>query len=281
MTGEKTARMSSVLGPSAVVIGNVQGSGDFEVRGRVQGSIALSGRVHIADGGVVLGDIEATHVSVAGEVRGQVLAQDGVLVASSGRVEGDIAAPRVGIEAGARVQGHVRAGGELADRGELLPQVAPHVSASTFVSLASAPLPLAATVPFKAPAPRAPVPAQAITPPGAASATPPSQPSVPPPSIASPHVNPRQAAGPSEPASNRPRKRKRPRSPFAAPGGSATAAPPAPPQEASHNTHKMEVAVPAPRTASTAQSKARAARPRPQGPPVVPTFENGAKPRSR
>src|SRR6478735_8556572 len=122
MTGENTARMSSVLGPSAVVLGNVKGSGDLEVRGRVQGSIALSGRVHIAECGVVLGDVEAVHISVAGEIRGNVLAQDGVLVASSGRVEGDIVAPRVGIEAGARVHGQLRTGGEFGERSELLQQ---------------------------------------------------------------------------------------------------------------------------------------------------------------
>ncbi len=113
MVGETGTSMSSVLGPTAVVIGNVRGTGDFEVRGKVQGSIEITGRVLVADGGVVLGGIEATVIKVCGEVRGNLLAEDGVSIAASGRVEGDILAPRVGIEAGARVRGTLRTGGEL------------------------------------------------------------------------------------------------------------------------------------------------------------------------
>lgn len=113
MAEERTARMSSVLGETSVVVGNVHGTGDLEIRGRVQGSVALSGRVLIAETGVVLGNVEATHIDVAGEVRGDLSAKDGVEVQTQGRVEGNIEAPRVGIEGGARVRGMLRTGGEL------------------------------------------------------------------------------------------------------------------------------------------------------------------------
>jgi cytoskeletal protein CcmA (bactofilin family) len=113
MSEERTARMSSVLGETGVVIGNVEGIGDLEIRGRVQGSISLNGRVLIAETGSVLGNVEATHIAVAGEVRGGLNAKDGVEVQAQGRVEGNVEAPRVGIEAGARVRGMLRTGGEL------------------------------------------------------------------------------------------------------------------------------------------------------------------------
>ena len=103
MTDERSPRMSSVLGETGIVIGNVDGNGDLEIRGRVQGSITLSGRVFVAESGVVLGNVEATNITVAGEVRGDLAASDGVEVHALGRVEGSIEAPRVGIEAGARV----------------------------------------------------------------------------------------------------------------------------------------------------------------------------------
>lgn len=113
MSEERVTRMSSVLGETGVVIGNVDGVGDLEIRGRVQGSISLNGRILIAETGVVLGNVEATHIAVAGEVRGDLNAKDGVEVQAQGRVLGNVEAPRVGIEAGARVRGMLRTGGEL------------------------------------------------------------------------------------------------------------------------------------------------------------------------
>lgn len=113
MAEQHTPKMSSVLGETAVIIGNVTGTGDLEIRGRVQGSVSLAGRVLVAESGTVLGGIEATDIAVAGEVRGDLVANDGVEVHASGRVEGNIEAPRVGIEAGARVRGMLRTGVEL------------------------------------------------------------------------------------------------------------------------------------------------------------------------
>ena len=110
-----SSRMASVVGGSAVVIGNIHGSGDLEVRGRIQGSIEITGRVLISETGLVLGSIEATHIHVSGQVRGDLAAEDGVLIAAQGRVEGNISAPRVGIEAGARVRGILRTGDEITE----------------------------------------------------------------------------------------------------------------------------------------------------------------------
>lgn len=108
MSDERSAHMSSVLAADAVVLGNVRGDGDLEVRGKVQGNVILNGRVAVSRGGAVLGKIEALQITVHGEVRGDLLASDGVVIGQSGEVEGSIVAPRVAIEAGARVRGHLR-----------------------------------------------------------------------------------------------------------------------------------------------------------------------------
>lgn len=110
MTDDRKARMTSVLGETAVVVGNVRGLGDLEIRGRVQGSVELQGRVLVAASGVVLGDVEATTIIVSGEVRGDLTARETVLIEGSGQVEGNITAPRVGVETGARVHGNLRTG---------------------------------------------------------------------------------------------------------------------------------------------------------------------------
>ena len=112
MGGEAHPKMSSVLGPSAVVLGNVRGTGDLEIRGKVQGSIEVEGRIFVAEGGVVLGGIEATTIKIAGDVRGNLIAEDAIFISASGQVEGDVTAPRVGIDAGARVRGTLRTGNE-------------------------------------------------------------------------------------------------------------------------------------------------------------------------
>src|SRR5687768_15851930 len=109
---EERGRMSSVLGVTGLVLGNVQGEGDFEVRGRVQGDVVLTGRVLVAQGGLVLGTIEATQVTVSGTVRGDLIAEEGVEITGSGQVEGNVTSPRVAIESGARVRGHLRTGEE-------------------------------------------------------------------------------------------------------------------------------------------------------------------------
>jgi cytoskeletal protein CcmA (bactofilin family) len=110
MSEERASRMASVLGATGIVLGNVEGQGDLEIRGRVQGSVTLAGRVVVADTGEVLGNIEASQATIAGRVRGDLVASEGVSIAASGDVEGNISAPRVAIEAGARVRGSLRTG---------------------------------------------------------------------------------------------------------------------------------------------------------------------------
>jgi cytoskeletal protein CcmA (bactofilin family) len=110
MSEDSPSKLTSVLGSTALVLGNVEGRGDLEVRGRVQGNVRVEGSVTVSDGGSVLGTIEAITIRVAGSVRGDLIASDGAFVLSSGDVEGNLMAPRVGIEAGARVQGSLRTG---------------------------------------------------------------------------------------------------------------------------------------------------------------------------
>lgn len=106
----ESPRLSSVLGEAAVVIGNVSGHGDLEIRGKVQGDVLLEGRAFVAQGGLVLGRVEAVTVLVAGQVRGDLFASEGVEIEATGDVEGNISAPRVAILGGARVRGALHAG---------------------------------------------------------------------------------------------------------------------------------------------------------------------------
>ena len=110
MIEQRSSRLASVLGATSVVVGNISGTGDLEIRGKVQGNIHVTGRILVSASGVILGDIEATTLEIAGQVRGDLRATDGVQIATSGQVIGQIHAPRVGIEAGAVVRGQLNTG---------------------------------------------------------------------------------------------------------------------------------------------------------------------------
>jgi len=241
MSDERGARMSSVLGSTAIVLGNVSGQGDLEIRGRVQGNVTLDGRVAVATGGIVLGAIEGVHVTVLGTVRGDLIARDGVTIGASGEVEGNIVAPRVAIEAGARVRGNLRTG-------------------ETNEKPKSADKPRAAEARAPAPAPARPVPSDVRTPP-----------------VVEP-LRPAPTAVSTDPLTKdegeqQRRKRRRRRG-----GGGDEARSASPRTETPAGGRPAAVAhTPAPAAAATpAPGRTAPSGPAPQGPPAIPTFVKGA-----
>ncbi len=68
------AAATHIIGQATRVAGSLSGSGDVEVRGYVEGSVAIEGTLSVADGATVRGDIAARHVHVDGVVVGDVRA---------------------------------------------------------------------------------------------------------------------------------------------------------------------------------------------------------------
>lgn len=96
------------IGPSIFVRGELTGSEDMTIEGKVEGKIDLTDR-HLTIGpqGRVHAEVRAKSVTVQGEVIGNVHASDKVELAATGRVKGDIIAPRIIIADGARLKGSV------------------------------------------------------------------------------------------------------------------------------------------------------------------------------
>ncbi len=255
MSDERGARMSSVLGSTAIVLGNVSGQGDLEIRGHVQGNVTLDGRVAVATGGIVLGAIEAVHVTVLGTVRGDLIARDGVTIGASGEVEGNIVAPRVAIEAGARVRGNLRTG-ETNEK----PRSADKPRAPSAEPPARTPEPRAAEPLAPAPAPARPVPSDVRTPPVV-------EPLRPAPTVVS--TDPLT----KDEGEQQRRKRRRRRG-----GGGDEARSASPRTETPAGGRPAAVAhTPAPAAAATpAPGRTAPSGPAPQGPPAIPTFVKGA-----
>jgi cytoskeletal protein CcmA (bactofilin family) len=102
-----TPKMASI-GKSLHVKGELSGSEDLAIEGRVDGTINLNGySVTIGQTGRVAAEIHAKSVVVGGLVNGDINAVERVEVAATGTMVGDVRAPRVVLVDGARFKGSI------------------------------------------------------------------------------------------------------------------------------------------------------------------------------
>jgi len=96
------------IGTSLFIKGEVSGSEDLTVEGRVEGRIDLKDHnLTVAHSGRVSAEVHAKNVTIVGEATGNILADEKVEIADTGRLVGDIHAPRVSISDGAQFRGSV------------------------------------------------------------------------------------------------------------------------------------------------------------------------------
>ena len=99
---------TALIGAGIHVNGDITGTENLVIEGRVEGKIDLSGsQVHIGQGGKVAADIVAKHVKIDGALQGDVEGKERVVISKSGRVRGNITAPRVMLEDGAVFKGSI------------------------------------------------------------------------------------------------------------------------------------------------------------------------------
>lgn len=106
----------SLVGEGTVFEGTIKATGDVRVSGRVLGRVDGNGKVVVAEGGVVEGEVCAQNASVAGHVRGDVTADDQLVLRETARVDGNIRADRLVVENGAVFVGECSMGGSLPER---------------------------------------------------------------------------------------------------------------------------------------------------------------------
>jgi cytoskeletal protein CcmA (bactofilin family) len=96
------------IGKSVVICGEVKGSEDLIVDGRVEGTVTLSeSRLTIGPNAKVQADLSARDVLILGQVNGNVVATGRVELRAGCSVEGDIRAFRLAIEDNAVFRGKV------------------------------------------------------------------------------------------------------------------------------------------------------------------------------
>jgi cytoskeletal protein CcmA (bactofilin family) len=96
------------IGKSVVICGELKGSEDLIVDGRVEGTISLSeSRLTIGPNANVTADLSAKDVLIMGRVQGNVMASGRVELRAGCVVEGDIRALRLAVEDNAVFRGKV------------------------------------------------------------------------------------------------------------------------------------------------------------------------------
>jgi cytoskeletal protein CcmA (bactofilin family) len=96
------------IGKSVVITGDVKGSEDLIVDGRVEGTVSLSeSRLTIGPHADVAADLSAKDVLILGRVHGNVAATGRVELRAGCTVEGDIRALRLAVEDNAVFRGKV------------------------------------------------------------------------------------------------------------------------------------------------------------------------------
>jgi cytoskeletal protein CcmA (bactofilin family) len=96
------------IGKSVVISGEVKGSEDLIVDGRVEGTISLAeSRLTIGPSANVAADVTAKDVLIMGHVQGNVLASGRVELRAGCVMEGDIRALRLAVEDNAVFRGKV------------------------------------------------------------------------------------------------------------------------------------------------------------------------------
>ncbi len=102
------ATQAAGIGKSVVIKGDVIGSEDLTIDGRVEGRIEL--RDHsllIGPNATVQAQVVARTITIMGTVTGNITASDKVDIRNVGSVEGDIEAPKVAMADGAQLYGRI------------------------------------------------------------------------------------------------------------------------------------------------------------------------------
>src|SRR5882724_10973212 len=106
-TGPMHEELASI-GKSIIINGELSGSEDLTIEGRVDGKIELRDHVlTVGSNGKIKAQVSAKAIVVLGQVTGNLNATEKVDIKESGSVEGDIVAPRVAIADGSHFKGSI------------------------------------------------------------------------------------------------------------------------------------------------------------------------------
>jgi len=95
----------NILGPGAVVKGEIQVNGDFRIDGTMEGTIQCKGKIVVGPTGKIDGEIQCQNADFSGEVKATVKVSELLTLKETARFSGDITTGKLAIEPGAKFSG--------------------------------------------------------------------------------------------------------------------------------------------------------------------------------
>lgn len=95
----------TVIGPSVMVKGNLNSTGNIIIEGILKGGIKTAGEVFVGDKAQITADIEAKTARIGGEIRGNLKINEVLYISSTAKIFGDIECVSMAVELGAVING--------------------------------------------------------------------------------------------------------------------------------------------------------------------------------
>jgi cytoskeletal protein CcmA (bactofilin family) len=108
-----TASANTHLAKGAFFKGDFETFGTIRLEGKVLGNLTSRGKISIADGALLEGNLLAQSAEIAGEVRGKVEIVDVLTLKSTAVINGNITCNKLVIESGANFNGKCQMGSNL------------------------------------------------------------------------------------------------------------------------------------------------------------------------
>jgi cytoskeletal protein CcmA (bactofilin family) len=104
ITPNENGLAPSKISAELTIVGNIHSIGVIYIDGKVEGDLR-STKLHINEGAVVQGKIEADHVTISGFVSAEIRAKQ-ILLSATARMKGNLFQQRLTIETGASFEGN-------------------------------------------------------------------------------------------------------------------------------------------------------------------------------
>lgn len=109
---EKTvARIDTLIGRTASVLGDIEFAGGLHVDGRITGNVLMAqgatASLSVSEHGIIEGSVQATQVVVNGTVNGDILALERVILGARARVRGNVSYGVIEMALGAEISGNL------------------------------------------------------------------------------------------------------------------------------------------------------------------------------
>jgi cytoskeletal protein CcmA (bactofilin family) len=105
--GARAVPEGAGIGAGLVLRGEVSGEGDFQIHGKFEGEINVTGRVFVAEGAQVDANINAAAIQIGGVVRGNLSASTRVEILPTGVLTGTLKTGSFSAADGASVKGEI------------------------------------------------------------------------------------------------------------------------------------------------------------------------------